>query len=73
MLTNLDARNAIADAINAGDAHSDNYDLDAIVADVYAATGDYDIEAMDTAEFWASVETHALPLVNIVFGGDEHE
>ncbi|WP_280410773.1 hypothetical protein [Nocardia asiatica] len=66
MLTNLDARNAISEAINAGDAHHTQYDLDAIVAGVHEATGGYDIEAMDTAAFWKLIEDNALPVVNLV-------
>ncbi|WP_029923924.1 hypothetical protein [Nocardia otitidiscaviarum] len=60
MLTNLDARDAIITAIEAGDASRDDFNIDAIVDDIYAATGDYNTEDVEPAEFWTIVERHAL-------------
>lgn len=64
MLTNADARHAIITAIEANGtdtASRDDYDIDAIVKGVHDATGDYDVEAMDTAEFWVLVERNEIP------------
>lgn len=60
MLTNLDARANVIAAIEAGDATRDDFDIDAIVQGVYAATGAYDTEAMEASEFWSLVEENEL-------------
>ena len=60
MLTDIAARHAIANAINAGDAHHTQYDLDAIVAGLREATGGYDIEAMPHDDFWKLVQDNDL-------------
>ncbi|WP_040793235.1 hypothetical protein [Nocardia paucivorans] len=58
MHTADDARRFVIEAIDAGDAHHSQYDLDAIVAGIYDATGDYDPEALGHDDFWALVEAH---------------
>ncbi|WP_068059213.1 hypothetical protein [Nocardia xishanensis] len=69
MHTNLDARNAVITAIEANGtdtASRDQYDIDAIVTEIHTATGGYDVDAIEPAEFWAIVERHQLATVNIV-------
>ncbi len=61
MNTNADAREAVIAAIEANGtdvARRDQYDIDAIVEGVHAATDGYDIEAMGHDQFWALVERH---------------
>ena len=59
--TATDAKAAIADAIEAGDAQAADFDIDAI----FDATHTFDQDAQvftqtsDTAEFWAAVEANA--------------
>lgn len=63
MLTNADARRAVITAIEANGtdvASREEYDIDAIVHDIYQATSGYDVDAVDAEEFWAIVERHEL-------------
>lgn len=63
MFTNLDARDAVIIAIEANGtdvANRNQYDIDAIVAEIRDITGGYDVDAIDSTEFWAIVERHAL-------------
>ncbi|MBF6416962.1 hypothetical protein [Nocardia cyriacigeorgica] len=63
LYTDRDARHAIITAIEANGtdiARGDEFDITAIIEDVYAATGGYNVEAMEHDPFWAAVERHAL-------------
>ncbi|WP_405490448.1 hypothetical protein [Nocardia sp. NBC_00511] len=59
MLTDHDARHAVITAIEAGEASRHEFDIDAIVSDIREVTGDYNVEAVDAAEFWTVVARHA--------------
>jgi hypothetical protein len=61
--TNAHARHEVITAIEANGtdvASRGEFDIDAIVDDIHAATGDYAVDAVGHDEFWAIVARHAL-------------
>lgn len=56
-----DAKAAIVDAIEAGDAQAGDYDVDAIFDATYEwdVAGQRFVQTAEVAEFWAAVEANA--------------
>lgn len=61
MHSKADAITAITQTLQASTDPNTDFDIDALADAVYAATGGYNPELMDPADFWAAVEKHARP------------
>lgn len=57
--TDRDARDYLIQAIEAGDAQAEEYDVDAILADMRELAGGWQFEVIDPETFWKVIEKNA--------------
>lgn len=58
-MTDRDAREYVVRAIEAGEASAGEFDVDAIVAELYDRAGGYDFDVLEHDDFWEVVARHA--------------
>lgn len=60
MFTNATAAEFVITAIENGEGTREEFNVEAIVSDLYDIAGSWNVEDVDADEFWTVVERHAL-------------
>lgn len=60
MFTNATAAEFVITAIENGEGTREEFNVEAIVSDLYDIAGSWNVQDVDADEFWTVVERHAL-------------